>query len=122
MKRMKRIAQRIAGLAAMFSGIGLVSAARADEYGLDTAAGAANLTKTSPDAPALIGQVLGTVLGFTGTIFFILVVWAGLMWMTAAGNDERIKTAQKILASAVIGLIIVLSAYAITRFIGSNLQ
>ncbi len=102
--------------------LGAAVAVRADEYGLDAAASNAELKKTSVDAPTLIGKLLGTVLGFTGTLFFILVVWAGLMWMTAAGNDERIKLAQKILASAVIGLVIVLSAYAITRFIGSSLQ
>jgi hypothetical protein len=60
-------------------------------------------------------------IGFTGTIFFILVVYAGLMWMTAVGNEENIKKAQSILKTAIIGLIIVLSAYAITKFIGSSL-
>lgn len=73
------------------------------------------------DIPTLIGEWLGVILGFTGTIFFILVVWAGLTWMTAGGNEENIKKAQGILKTAVIGLIIVLSAYAITRFIGTSL-
>lgn len=71
--------------------------------------------------PTLIGNWLAIILGFTGTIFFILVVWAGLTWMTAAGNQENIKKAQDILKTAIIGLIIVLSAYAITRFIGTSL-
>jgi hypothetical protein len=43
------------------------------------------------------------------------------MWMTAAGSEEQIKKAKQILAAAIVGLIIVLSAYAITQFIGGAL-
>jgi len=89
--------------------------------GLQQSANEAGLKDVSADVPTLIGQWLAIVLGFTGTIFFILVVWAGLTWMTAGGNEENIKKAQGILKTAIIGLIIVLSAYAITRFIGTSL-
>ena len=88
--------------------------------GLDTAATQAGL-KTSTDIPSSIGRILGSVIGFTGTIFFVLVVYAGLKWMTAAGNEESVAKAKKILTAAVIGLIIVMSAYAITKFIGTVL-
>ncbi len=87
----------------------------AGDYGLSETG--ANLPQNA-DLPGMIGKVLGTVLGFTGTIFFVLVVYAGLMWMTAAGNEERIKKAKQILIGALIGLVIILSAYAITQFIG----
>jgi len=90
--------------------------------GLDTAASSAELSQTTLDVPQLIGQILSTVLGFTGTIFFILVVWSGILWMTAGGSQENIKKAQDILKAAIVGLIIVLSAYAITRFVGTSLQ
>lgn len=96
----------------------LASPALAEDYGLS--ATNANLPKTT-NIPTLIGSVLGKILGFTGTIFFILVVYAGLMWMTAAGSEEQIKKAKQILAAAIVGLIIVLSAYAITQFIGGAL-
>ncbi len=89
--------------------------------GLSTSAGQAGLTDVNVDIPVLIGRWLAVILGFTGTIFFILVVWSGLTWMTAGGNEESIKKAQSILKTAIIGLIIVLSAYAITRFIGTSL-
>jgi hypothetical protein len=91
----------------------------ADDHGLGTAAG--DLKNVSPDVPSLIGKLLGSVLGFTGTIFFILVIYSGLMWMTSGGKEEQITKARKILFAALAGLIIVLSAYAITRFIGSAL-
>ena len=96
-------------------------AVRADSYGLDTAASSAGLSGSNTDIPVTIGKVVGYVLGFTGTIFFILVLYAGFMWMVAGGNEENIKKAQGILKDAIIGLIIVLSAYAITKFIGGVL-
>lgn len=88
--------------------------------GLDQAA--TDLPRGTLDIPNLIGELLSTVLGFTGTLFFILVVWSGLLWMTAGGSQENIKKAQDILKAAVVGLIIVLSAYAITKFVGSSLK
>ncbi len=80
-----------------------------------------NKLPTTVDIPTFLGKILGSVLGFTGTIFFVLMIVAGLIWMTSAGNDERVKHAKQILIAAVIGLIIVMSAYAITSFIGTNL-
>ncbi len=94
----------------------------AENYGLDKAGTEAGLKSAGTSVPQLVGNFLGTILGFTGTIFFVLVVWAGLLWMTAAGNDEQIGKAKKILAAAIVGLIIVLSAYAITRFVGESIQ
>ncbi len=91
-------------------------------YGLDGAkAQFGTKLPTNVDIPTFLGKILGSVLGFTGTIFFVLVIIAGLMWMTSAGNEERVKRAKQILIAAVIGLIIVMSAYAITSFIGTNL-
>ncbi|MBL7058794.1 hypothetical protein ISS03_05725, partial [Patescibacteria group bacterium] len=43
-------------------------------------------------------------------------------WMTAQGNDTKIATARGIITNAVIGLIIVMSAYAITAFVGSTVS
>lgn len=91
----------------------------ADDGGLGTAAGKAGLK--NPDIPSFIGNVLGKILGYTGIAFFILVVYGGLMWMMSAGNEESVAKAKKILTAAIIGLIIVLSAYAITTFVGNSL-
>lgn len=70
---------------------------------------------------SFIGKVIGAALGFTGTIFFVLVIYAGLKWMTSAGNEEQIEKSKKILIAAIIGLVIVVSAYAITSFVGETL-
>jgi hypothetical protein len=51
-----------------------------------------------------------------GVLFVCLTVYAGFLWMTAGGNEEHIEKAKKLLFRAVIGLIIVLSAYSIAWF------
>ncbi len=64
-----------------------------------------------------IGTIIQTVLQFLGVIFLGLVIYGGIKWMTASGNEEDVKTAKKIITNAVIGLIIVVMAYAISAFV-----
>jgi len=68
-----------------------------------------------------IGQIVGSIISFVGVVLMILIIYAGFLWMTASGNEKKTEQAKSILLSAVIGLIIVLSAYAITAFIGRQL-
>lgn len=65
-----------------------------------------------------IGLIIGAVLSFIAVIFMILVIYAGILWMTARGNEQQVERAKTLLVQSIIGLIIVFSAYAITRFIG----
>ncbi|MFA6410026.1 MAG: hypothetical protein WCW26_00410 [Candidatus Buchananbacteria bacterium] len=68
-----------------------------------------------------IAEIIKIVLGFLGVIFLVLIIYAGMLWMTSAGNDEKVKTAKDIIIAATIGLAIVLAAYAITFFVVDNL-
>jgi cbb3-type cytochrome oxidase subunit 3 len=69
------------------------------------------------DIRITIARIVRGFLGFLGTIALLLVLYAGFTWMTAAGDAEKIDRAKKILTSAVIGLVIIMSAFAITSFI-----
>ena len=64
-----------------------------------------------------IGRVIKVVLGFVGTLFFALTVYAGYLWMTAQGNEDQVTKAKNILKMAVIGIIIVVAAYSIATFV-----
>ncbi len=82
----------------------------------------------SPDKPVTektlaesIARIIRVALGFLGIIFLVLILYAGFMWMTAAGNEEKISTAKKIMTAAIIGAAIILSAYAITYFVIDSL-
>ena len=66
---------------------------------------------------AQIGAYIRIALSFVGSIFFVLTLYAGFLWMTAAGEDDKIKKATDILKSAIIGLAITLGAYSITAFV-----
>ncbi|MBN2884447.1 hypothetical protein JXE04_00800 [Patescibacteria group bacterium] len=70
---------------------------------------------------SIIALVIQGALGLLGIIFLIIMVFAGYRWMTASGNEEAVKTSQKMITRAIIGLIIVLMAYALTYFIFNQL-
>lgn len=67
-----------------------------------------------------VASVIKAVLAITGTVFLVLMIVGGLIWMTASGNEEKITKAKKIIIGAVIGLAITLSAYTITSFVASR--
>ena len=76
---------------------------------------------SNQDVRISVARVIKFILGFLGLIFVILTLYAGFMWMTSAGNDDKVSKAKQILWGAVIGVAIVLGAYAITDFVITNL-
>lgn len=69
------------------------------------------------DIRLIIANIIRVALTLVGTILLVIILYAGFLWMTAGGNEEKIATAKKILTNAVIGLAIILSAYMIVTFI-----
>ena len=65
---------------------------------------------------------INVLLGLLGLVFVVLILYAGFMWMTSAGNTEKVDTAKKILGASIIGLIIIMTAYSITKFVLINLS
>lgn len=64
-----------------------------------------------------IGNILSLVFSLMGLIFLILIIYAGINWMTAQGNNSQIDKAKNTIVKAIVGLVICLSAYAITYFV-----
>ena len=62
-------------------------------------------------------NILNLVLGLLALIAVIMIIIGGFTWLTAAGNEEKVDKAKKIISAAVIGLIIVLLAWAIVIFV-----
>lgn len=79
-------------------------------------AGAAGFSGTTT-LPVLVGNFIKQAMALLGIILVVFVIYAGFLWMTAAGNDEKIKKAKAIISSAVIGLVLIFAAYAITGFV-----
>lgn len=101
-----------------------VSAASNDDYGAQGAAKAAGLSNSIAGAsniPALIGKIIAVVLSMIGILFFLLILYAGFTWMMAMGNSETVTKAKGIIEAAVIGLVLISAAYAISSFVFSKL-
>jgi len=62
----------------------------------------------------IISQVINTFLGLLGTIFIVLMLLGGYNWMTAQGDESKVEKAKSTIQRAIIGLIIIVSAYSIT--------
>lgn len=88
---------------------------------LDSAAGRAGYNITTTSVESLTGMVLTTVLSLLGVVFLILMVYGGYLWMTARGNEDQVKKAKSLITDTIIGLIIVLMAYAISWFVISKM-
>lgn len=56
-----------------------------------------------------------------GIVAVVIVLIGGFTWMTAGGDEEKVGTAKKYIYSGVIGLAIILSAYAIANFVITQL-
>ncbi len=95
-----------------------------DAFGsnLDKAAGQEGAGySTSTSLESIISIVIQVALSFLGVIFLVLMVYGGYLWMTARGNEEQVKKAQNIIITAIVGLVIILAAYAISYLILSRL-
>ena len=80
--------------------------------------GYAEATETS--VSEIIGRGVSAFLGLLGAIFIILMLYGGYNWMTAGGEEAKIDKAKKTITQAIIGVVIVTSAYAIWNFVWLN--
>ena len=88
---------------------------------LDDAVGSGSGTGLKDNLAETIGTVVKGVLSLVGTVFLLLTIYAGILWMTARGAEDQVEKAKEIIRACVIGLFIVMSAYAITYFVGSKI-
>ena len=80
-------------------------------------------TKLPDESPVNITvNVIQWALGFLGLVAVIMILWGGFTWMTAAGNEERVRKAKEVLRAAIIGLIVILLSWAIVTFIFGQTQ
>ncbi|HRH23446.1 MAG TPA: hypothetical protein PK295_02355 [Candidatus Magasanikbacteria bacterium] len=90
----------------------------ADEsFGLKATAEAAKLDTYGDDVPTIAGNIIGTLLSMISVLFFVLVLYGGILWMTARGSSETTEKALNTIIAATIGIIIVIGAYALTNFV-----
>lgn len=73
------------------------------------------------EATELIRSVTLWVLGITGAVAVLFIIYGGFRYITASGNQTNMQAAKDILIKAIIGLVIVLVAYVIIQAVLSAL-
>lgn len=72
---------------------------------------------SSNDLSTTISNIINAVLALVGIIALGVILYGGFRWMTAAGNEEAVGEAKKIITAGVIGLIIVIIGWAVVSFV-----
>ena len=76
---------------------------------------------TSAKIIGVLGAIVQAAMPFLSIIFLGLIIYAGYLWTNARGEDGEIQRAQKMIQMAIIGFIILLSAYVIADLIVRNM-
>ncbi len=87
---------------------------KGEDFAASAGLGDAGLVET-------ISSIIRIALGFLGVMAVVIILLGGFKWMASGGNDEKVKGAKKLIFSGIIGLVIVLSAYAIASFVIESL-
>ena len=80
--------------------------------------GAIGVRKHSADN--VFAGVLTTVYTITGMVAVIVIIIAGYIFATSNGNAAKAQKARQAILYAVIGIIVVLMAFAITQYVIGN--
>lgn len=73
------------------------------------------------DIRVTIASIIKVAMGLLGIVAVVIILIGGFTWMTAGGNDEKVGEAKKWIFAGVIGLAIILSAYALANFVINSL-
>lgn len=76
-----------------------------------------NIGLGNKDPRAIASSVVQVMLGFLGVIAVVLILFGGFKWMTAMGNEDKVDEAKKLISYGVVGLLIVLAAFAVSVFV-----
>ncbi len=63
--------------------------------------------------PNIVGNIIARVLPVIGALFLVMFIYGGFLWMTAGGDETKVKKARQTLVNTTIGMGIVIGAYAI---------
>ncbi len=77
----------------------------------------AGIAGGTTDLNVIVGRIINVVLGFLGIVLLFYFLYGGFKWMTAGGSEDGVSEAKTMIRNAVIGLVIVMAAYALTDFV-----
>jgi hypothetical protein len=75
----------------------------------------------SKDIRATIASIINVAMGLLGIVAVCIILLGGFKWMVAGGEQGKVDEAKKLITSGIIGLVIILTAYAIATFVISSI-
>lgn len=69
------------------------------------------------EIPKLIGMILRMVFAVIGVVALIIFIYGGVLWMTAFGEEQRVKKGWDTMIWAALGLIVIFGSYIAVDFI-----
>lgn len=120
----KTAAQKIFFLFLLAGGLLFFRLVLAQDLGLEVVENnfSGALGESGTDPRNIIANVINIALGFLGIIAVGIVLYAGFLWMSSNGEEDKVSRAKQILRAGAIGLLIILSAWAIVTFVISKIS
>ncbi|MFH1620523.1 MAG: pilin [Patescibacteria group bacterium] len=120
MELSKKIITTITAVGLVLAPLSAYAQVTAIKGGLSTAAEGAKYS-TNVSLPTIIGGIIGAALSLLGIVLLGMLIYGGVLWMTAQGEDKKVKDAKETIKNAIIGLVIVVIAYALSDWILTQL-
>jgi hypothetical protein len=70
----------------------------------------------------LVSNLIRAVLGITGSVALLMFVWGGFQWLFSAGEADRVKKGKDTIKWAVLGIVVILTAYILVNSVVSILE
>ncbi|MDP3244630.1 MAG: hypothetical protein Q8M83_03140 [bacterium] len=67
--------------------------------------------------PAIIGNIIMIFMGMAGSVALMMFIYGGALWLTSGGNSEKITKGRDIMIWTTAGLVVMFSAYIVTKFV-----
>ncbi len=118
LQKIAKVALLIGVFATFTAPMVLHAAAPVTSYSIEPIGGSIGLGNA--DLKTTVLNIIRLALGLMALVAVVLIIYGGFTWLTAAGNEENVEKAKRIISAAVIGLIIVLLAWAIVLFVANT--
>ena len=89
------------------------AAAEFDEFGRRLGFGSADL-KT------VVVRLISSAIGLLGILAVIMIILGGFQWLVSGGDEEKIARAKRTISATVVGLVIIILAWAIVNFVAGT--
>jgi hypothetical protein len=97
----------------------LATAIETVNEGLSVSATQAGLSESgiSYSIPMLVGRTINIVLGLLGILGIGFIVYAGIIYLISQGEQKQVEKAKQILTYSIIGMVVIVSAFALTNYV-----